>query len=146
MFLLARRLLNNVNLIKRHWLMRTKLTANSCLSHLGLILIGGRTWLVNWWCTTAISEKSLIVKMTKAAVSFGSLLLHSLLVNIFCIGLHSHVWHIWVTIHTGNAVCLVLKNLVKVWLFARLTSTLENEVMLVLWHLLIVHVNVLTGC
>ena len=148
MFLLTWRLLYYVNLIKRHGLMLTKLTANSCLPHLVLVLVRGWVGLVHRGSATTTSKKSLIIEVTEAAVRFRSLLLHSLLVDIFCIWLHSHVRHISVSIHSCNTVCLLFENLVQIWLFAWLVSSLHHEVVLILpmRHLLIVHVDVLTRC
>ena len=148
MFLLAWGLLYYINLVKRHGLMLTKLTANSCLSHLGLVLVCCRVGLVHRRSASTASKKSLIIEVTEATVCFGSLLLHCLLVNIFCIWLHPHMWHIRVTIHTCDTVCLLFENLVEVGLFAWLVSTLQHEVMLILpmGHLLVVHVDVLTRC
>lgn len=76
------------------------------------------------------------------------LLLHGLLVDVLCVWGHSHVRHIGVTVHACNTVRLLFENLVEVWLFAGLVSTLHHEVVLILpiGHLLVLHVHVLAGC
>ena len=79
---------------------------------------------------------------------FSSLLLHGLLVDVLCVGGHSHVRHIGVTVHACDTVRLLFENLVEVWLFAGLVSALHHEVVLVLpiGHLLVLHVHVLPRC